>query len=58
VRICITSYAVDWLSTSFWRCQWVAGAYNCAETLCEGWRHKVVQVSSWTRKPGVVDTGS
>jgi len=31
-------------------------AYNCTKTLCEGWRHEVLQVSSWTRMPAAVDT--
>jgi len=32
-------------------------AYNCTETLCElceGWTHKVLQVSSWARMPAAV----
>jgi len=29
-------------------------AYNCTKTLCEGWRHEVLQVSSWTRMPAAV----
>ena len=29
-------------------------AYNCTKTPCEGRRHKVLQVSLWTREPAVV----
>jgi len=45
---CIGHYAADRVLASFRDTRELLRPYDCTKTLCEEWRHKVLQASLWT----------